>query len=113
MSANAGTALPWLHSLLAPLAQGLASGWLVDAVIALLLLEGLALLLWHRLGRGPSPRAWWPMLAAGLGLLLTLRTALAGAPTVWPLACLAAAGAAHARDLWLRCRRADTRGTGD
>jgi hypothetical protein len=86
------------------LARGLVDGWLVDAAIVLLLLEAAGLYAWHRRGGGLAPGRWWPMIAAGLGLLLTLRTALAGAAPAWPLACLALAGAAHARDLWLRCR---------
>lgn len=95
---------PLAGDLLAALGRGLAEGWLLDAVLALLLLEAIGLLAWHRLGRGPAPGRWWPMLAAGGGLLLAWRLATAGAAAPWPLLALAAAGAAHGLDLWRRCR---------
>jgi hypothetical protein len=76
---------------------------LVDLVIAFTVLEGLALSAWRlATGRGPAVRDLVANLAAGLGLLLAMRSALQGAG--WPAcaAWLALAGAAHATDLWRR-----------
>lgn len=69
----------------------------VDAILALTLLEGTVLLLWRRL---PS-RLLLPNLAAGLLLMLALRAGLADC-TVCVLLALAGAGIAHALDLALR-----------
>lgn len=80
-----------------------ASGRFVDAVIGLTVLEGLGLWLWRRLtGRGPGSLMWLPNLAAGLCLMLALRAALSGAPWPWIALALAAAGASHALDWWVR-----------
>lgn len=73
-----------------------ASGRVVDAVLALLLLEALALALW-RARRAAMP---WATLAAGAGLLLAWRLTLASASWAWVAAALAAAGVAHGWDLW-------------
>ena len=52
----------------------------VDAILALVVVEGAALTLLHaRTGQGPSPRALWPNLAAGFLLALAVRIALGGA----------------------------------
>jgi hypothetical protein len=88
------------------MAGWVASGAFVDAVIAFTLLEGLALLAWHRSsGRGPAPAAWLPNLAAGLCLMLALRAAIAGAAWPWIVAAVAGAGVAHALDLRRRWPR--------
>jgi hypothetical protein len=91
------------------MAELFASGRLVDAAIALIVLEALALLwLRTRRGRGPAPADLLGNLAAGLFLLLALRAALLGAAWPWLAACLAAALAAHLFDLsrrWPRNRR--------
>lgn len=83
--------------------------WLVDVAIAVLLLEALALVAYHRLtGRGLPVREWLPNLAAGLCLMFAARSALGPEP-LWPVAgWLAAAGLAHARDLARRWRRRGT-----
>jgi len=80
--------------------------WLVNAVIAFTVLEGAALMLWRATtGRGPR----WPdivaNLAAGLCLLLALRSVLDNAGWAACALWLAAAGAAHATDLWRRWPR--------
>jgi hypothetical protein len=75
-----------------------AAGHAIDVVIAVLALE--ALLLWFVLDRRRMLPA--PTLLAGIGLLLAWRLAQAGAPWVWVALPLAAAGAAHAWDLWQR-----------
>ncbi len=80
-----------------------ASGRIIDAILVLVLLEGLALLAWHRrTGQGPGPTAVIANLGAGALLLLAVRAALADAG--WPVAAmlLGAAGLAHLFDL--RCR---------
>lgn len=79
---------------------------LVDLVIALTVLEGVALTVFHhRTGRGVAPGALLPNLLAGLLLTVALRAALGGAAWPWIAACLAAAGLAHAADLRRRWPR--------
>lgn len=103
---------PPLHGGAAPagkpekMAELFANGRIVDAVIALMLLEAL-LLLWlrARLQRGPAPADLLGNLAAGLFLLLALRAALVGAAWLWIAASLTAALAAHLYDLSRRWPR--------
>lgn len=75
--------------------------WLmVNTVIAVTVAEGVALVAWHAwTGRGPSAQAIVANLLAGLGLLLALRSVLAGSSWVACALWLAAAGVAHAVDL--------------
>jgi hypothetical protein len=83
---------------------------LVDAVLAVTVLEALALLLLHALrGRGPAPAEWALNLLSGLCLMLALRAALAQAASQAQPACLAAAGLAHGLDIARRWRRAAAR----
>jgi hypothetical protein len=78
---------------------------LVDAVIAFTLLETLLLLAWRRYsGRGIAPRPLLSTMASGLTLMAALRAVVAGAPWPWLVACLMAAGVAHAIDLRIRWR---------
>jgi hypothetical protein len=85
------------------------SGLLVDLVIALTVVEGLALALYHRAtGRGVAPQDYALNLVSGLCLMLALRSVLAGAVWPWSAAALAAAGLAHGVDIarrWQRQRR--------
>jgi hypothetical protein len=82
-----------------------ATGW-IDVVIVLTLVEALALAAYHRLtGRGMAPRDFAPTLAAGMGLMFALRSALADGFGVVAAAWLLAAGAAHVADLWRRWGR--------
>ena len=80
----------------------------IDAILVLVIVEGLALALLHRrTGTGPGPRALWPNLAAGFLLMLGVRVALlAGPPSVGLQAALAAvlgaALVAHVVDLACR-----------
>lgn len=84
---------------------GLESLHLLDAILLLLLLEGMGLALWHRrTGRGPAPWRLVPNLLAGAFLILALRTALAEAPAASLLLWLAAAFLAHLLDLRVRFR---------
>ena len=82
----------------------------LDAILVLVVVEGVALtLLRRRLGSGLSPAALWPNLAAGFLLMLAVRLALAAGP---PSAALQAAIAAvlglaliaHVVDLAMRWR---------
>jgi hypothetical protein len=77
-----------------------ASGRVVDLIVVLVILEGVALAAYHRrTGRGIGPRALWWNLVAGCALLFALRNALMHAE--WPAisACLLVAFGAHVADL--------------
>jgi hypothetical protein len=81
-------------------AELFGSGRVVDLILALIVLEALALALIHRrTGRGIAPADFLPTLLAGACLLLALRAALAGSGWVWIAAALAGALAAHLADL--------------
>jgi hypothetical protein len=87
---------------------------LVDAVVAVTLLEVVALAAWHAAtGRGLAAADLVANLSAGLCLLGALRSVLAG--SAWPVCALwlAAAGAAHATDLVRRSRAAAERTRAD
>lgn len=76
---------------------------LVDAVLALTVVEGFFLAIWHRrTGRGVAPADYALNLLSGLCLMAALRLGLAGAALPWLLLALSAAGLAHAADLWRR-----------
>ncbi len=77
--------------------------WIADAVIAVALLEAVALLALNaRTGRGPAWRHLIPNLMAGLCLMVGIRVAVVGAPWQWLALCLACAGVAHVLDLHAR-----------
>ena len=79
---------------------------LIDLVILMTVLEGVALCAYHvHSGRGMAPRDFMPNLAAGLALMLALRAGLEGAGWGYVAAGLMAAGLAHAADLKRRWRR--------
>ena len=83
-----------------------AGTWLIDAVVALTLVEGVALALYHRrTGRGVAVSEFAANLVAGLCLMLALRGAVASAGWFWISLCLLGAGVAHGTDLWRRWRR--------
>jgi len=82
-----------------------ASGRVADLILLVLVLEGLALWLFHRnTGRGLPLREVLPFLLAGGSFALSLRAALTGAG--WPLVALPLLGAlvAHIWDLTARWR---------
>jgi hypothetical protein len=88
------------------LAQLFSNGQLVDAVIALTLLEGAALAAYHHTtGRGLTARDYALNLVSGLCLMLALRNALVQSGWVWVALCLSAAGLAHGADLVCRWQR--------
>jgi len=82
----------------------MAGGAIVNLILALVVVEFIALAWWRvRRGRGVPIASLAVNLAAGGSLLLALRAGLAGDQTmilVW----LAAAGLAHAADVALRWR---------
>ena len=78
----------------------------MDIIIALTLIEGAFLLVYHRITqRGLAPKDYVLNLASGLFLMLALRAALAHASWMWIAASLTAAGLAHGTDIVLRWRR--------
>lgn len=82
-----------------------ASGQIVDAILALVVVEGVVLALLHRRrGVGVAPVDLVGFLASGAALLLALRSALVGAPWGATAAWLAAALVAHVVDLARRWR---------
>lgn len=90
------------------MAELFASGRIVDFILALLAIEGVALTLFHRrTGRGIAPGNLLGFLFSGLFLLLALRAALVGAWWGWISLSLAAALLAHLIDLKQRWKNAD------
>jgi hypothetical protein len=82
-----------------------ASGRIVDAILALIVVEGVLLTLLNRQrGVGLAPADLLGVLASGAALLLALRSALVGAPWTSTAAWLAAALIAHLVDLARRWR---------
>ena len=80
------------------MSQALADGSLVDGVIAITVLEALALLVYRALtGKGVAASQFLVNLLSGLGLMGALRLVLAGAWWGWVAACLPAARGRAAR----------------
>ena len=64
----------------------------VDAILVLVVVEAVALTIFHRrTGRGVAPATLWPNLAAGFLLALAVRIALASGPTRLGLQAIVAA----------------------
>ena len=79
---------------------------IVDAVIAVTLLEFAVLLAWpRRSGRGIAPRDFALNMVSGLCLMLALRCAVREAGTAWIVLLLLCAGLAHGADILGRWRR--------
>lgn len=92
------------------MAEFFASGRVVDLILGLMLLEGLALsVLWRRRGCGVLPLALWVNLAAGGAMLLAVRAALTGASWVWVWIPLLLALLMHLADLGARWTSRATR----
>lgn len=88
-----------------PIEAWLASGRLVDLVLAGMLLEGVGLLLYRRMtGRGIDAADLITNLAAGAALSLALRGALVGPLASVPvfLVCALIAHVANLRERWRR-----------
>jgi hypothetical protein len=78
---------------------------LIDIVIAITLLEALALATYHaKTGGGISPKDFVPTLAAGLALMLAVRAGVSGAGWGWVAVALLASGLAHLADVRRRWR---------
>ena len=87
------------------LAELFASGRIADLILALVVLEAAALLLFYRVtGRGVPARQLLPNLAAGATLVLALRSALLEQPWSVTALWLLLALIAHAADLLARWR---------
>lgn len=83
-----------------------ANGRIVDLIVGLMVLEWLALAVWHRrAGQGVAPLDALVSLLAGVFLLLALRAALTAEPWTTVALWLAGALAAHLADLARRWRR--------
>ena len=88
-----------------PINAILADGRFVDAILVLMIVEGVGLIAYQRAtGRGIAPAAVIANLIAGGALLVALRGMIAG----WGLPviglCMAVSGAAHVADLQRRWR---------
>jgi hypothetical protein len=76
---------------------------LIELIIAITLLEGVALTAYHRLtGKGVAPKEFAANLLSGLCLMLALRNALLGHSVGVTALFLSASGMVHASDLWRR-----------
>jgi len=79
---------------------------LLDAIMALTLLEGMIMTAYHHLTRrGVAPVDLLPNMAAGICLLFTARAAMAGMGAAWIALGLAGALVAHAVDMRRRWRK--------
>jgi hypothetical protein len=88
------------------MAELFASGRIVDLILALTLLEGIALAFYHRrTGRGPTSGSIVGTLLPGLFLMLTVRGAIVGEEWIWLALYLLAALIAHLMDLARRWPR--------
>jgi hypothetical protein len=91
------------------MATYLLDGRAIDAIVALVAIEGCVLVTWRTLtGRGPAPAALVANLLAGASLLLALRAALSGASPTMISVCLMIALAAHGADIVGRWRSASS-----
>jgi len=82
------------------MSEWLAGTRVIDLILVAMVVEGIALSLFHRrTGRGVSGAALAWNLAAGAGLLLALRGALSGLQWHWVALALLMALGAHVGDL--------------
>jgi hypothetical protein len=87
-------------------ADWLSATSVVDAVIAITLLEAAGLIAYRwRTGRGLRAAVLLANLGAGLFLMFGLRAVLGGAVWPWLPVCLVGAGLAHLLDIRLRWTR--------
>ena len=84
----------------------IASGRVLDLVIAMTLLEAIVLVSYHRItGRGPQPLDAVGLLAAGAFLALAFRLHTLEAGWIWIALCLSGALVTHLADLARRWPR--------
>lgn len=82
------------------------SGHIVDLILGLVVLEAVAVAIYHRrTGLGVAPADLLSNLLSGVFLLLALRVALVQASWTWTALLLFAALLAHVTDLWRRWKR--------
>jgi hypothetical protein len=82
------------------------SGGLIDAIIAITLLEVAALLGYHyQTKRGLKPRDYLLNVASGLCLMLALRCTVQASPWYFTAMFLSAAGVAHVADIAMRLQQ--------
>jgi hypothetical protein len=82
------------------MAAFLPDAWIVDAIIALVAVEGVLLVLWRALtGGGLTVAETLANLSSGAALLLALRMAITGGLSASVLAMLSVAFIAHVADL--------------
>ena len=87
------------------------SGHIIDAILALTLVEAIGLVVFHRTtGQGVAAGDFLVNLASGCCLLLALRLALTGEPWVLIAAALLGSLAAHVGDLARRWQSAGSMG---
>ncbi|MDG0991324.1 MAG: hypothetical protein P8Q31_04315 [Luminiphilus sp.] len=81
----------------------LTSGRLLDAILCLIVIEGIVIIVVHGNNSArPSPRMLIPNLISGAALMLGIRLALAQAEWYWLTLCLSVSLLAHLSDLVLR-----------
>ena len=86
--------------------QWVVSGGLIDAIIAITLLEVAALLAYHyQTKRGLAPRDYLLNVVSGLCLMLALRCTVQASPWYFTALFLMAAGFAHVADIALRLKQ--------
>ena len=94
------------------LAQFFSSGRAVDLAIAMTVMEGVVLAVYHRAtGRGVAPKQYVLNVLSGLCLMLALRFALTGSAWLWVALALSASGVIHAVDMVSRWQRSDRQPT--
>jgi len=83
----------------------ITSGFAIELIVALMLLEGLLIAWWHgRTGLGPGLAGFAATLVSGLCLMMALRAGLVGDGALWIGFWLIAALIAHLTDLLRRWR---------
>ena len=88
------------------LALFFSSGRAVDLAIAITVIEGVVLAVYHRVtGRGVAPKQYVLNVLSGLCLMLALRFALTDSDRLWVALSLSASGVIHALDMTTRWRR--------
>ena len=92
------------------MAAFLPDAWIVDAIIALVAVEGIVLAVWRaRTGGGLTVAGTLANLSSGAALLLALRMAITGGLSASVLALLSVALIAHVADLASRWKAGSAR----
>lgn len=82
------------------------SGRIIDIILALIVLEVIAIYAYNRIKRRPPALSDVALnILSGACLMLALRAAFTGSAWQWAALWLSAALAAHLTDLWRRLRR--------